>query len=197
MFIYGAGGHAKVILDILLSQNIAVNGIIDDNTAITEFCKFKVQHGIPENLHEELIIGIGDNASRKKIAEQIKAKFGMVAHNSAIISSSAHIEMGTVIFHGSVIQAYTKIAEHVILNTACAIDHDCILEKYVHIAPHVTVCGNITIGEGSLIGAGAVIIPHIRIGKWCVIGAGSVIINDIPDYAIVAGNPARIIKYST
>lgn len=195
MIIYGAGGHAKVILDILLSQNIAVNGIIDDNNAVTEFCKFKVHHIIPQNLHDELIIAIGDNYSRKKIAGKTQANFGIVIHSSAVISSTAHINKGTVIFHGSIIQAYTQIAEHVILNTSCTIDHDCILEKYVHVAPHATVCGNITIGEGTLIGAGAVIIPHIKIGKWCVIGAGSVIINDIPDYAVVAGNPARIIKY--
>jgi acetyltransferase-like isoleucine patch superfamily enzyme len=51
------------------------------------------------------------------------------------------------------------------------------------------------VGEGTHIGAGAVVIPSIRIGKWCTIGAGTVVIRDIPDYATAVGNPARIIKF--
>lgn len=50
----------------------------------------------------------------------------------------------------------------------------------------------VTIGEDSWIGNGALIMANI--GKKCIIGAGSVVIDDVPDYSIVAGNPAKIIK---
>lgn len=46
------------------------------------------------------------------------------------------------------------------------------------------------VGEGATIGAGAVIVCGIKIGKWAMIGAGSVVTKDVPDYALVYGNPA-------
>ena len=67
-------------------------------------------------------------------------------------------------------------------------------EDFVHIAPNSTLCGGIRVGEGTLIGSGATIIPNISIGKWAVVGAGSVVVSDIPDYAVVVGNPGKVIK---
>jgi acetyltransferase EpsM len=58
------------------------------------------------------------------------------------------------------------------------------------------LAGNVTIGEGSHVGIGATVIQGITIGKWVTIGAGTVIIKDIPDYAVVVGNPGKIIKYN-
>jgi acetyltransferase EpsM len=95
---------------------------------------------------------------------------------------------------GVTVNSSTTIGAHCILNTNSSIDHDCILDNYVHISPNATLCGGISIGEGTHIGAGAVVIPGIKIGKWCTIGAGSVIINNIPDYSTVVGNPGKIIK---
>ena len=67
---------------------------------------------------------------------------------------------------------------------------------FVHIAPKVALCGNVFVGEGTLVGVGAVVVPGIRIGKNCVIGAGAVVFRDVPDYGLVVGNPARLIKYT-
>jgi acetyltransferase EpsM len=88
------------------------------------------------------------------------------------------------------------ICKHVIINTAASVDHDCKIADLVHISPNSTLCGNVKVGFGSHIGAGSVINPNITIGKWCIIGSGAVIIRDIPDYAIVVGNPGKIIKYN-
>ena len=73
-------------------------------------------------------------------------------------------------------------------------DHDCSLEDFVHICPHATLCGNVSVGEGTQIGAGATVIQGIKIGKWCMIGAGAVIIEDVPDYSVVVGVPGKVIK---
>ena len=94
-----------------------------------------------------------------------------------------------------VIQPNTTIGKHVIVNTSASIDHDNYIADFVHVAPKVALTGHVEVGEGSFIGAGAVVIPKIKIGKWCTIGAGSVVIKDVPDNAVVVGNPAKIIRY--
>jgi acetyltransferase EpsM len=96
--------------------------------------------------------------------------------------------------HGAILQADVQIGVHCIINTGASVDHDCVIDDYVHISPHTTLCGNVTVGEGSHIGAGATIIQGIKIGRWVTVGAGTVIIRDVPDYAVIVGNPGRIIK---
>ena len=95
---------------------------------------------------------------------------------------------------GAIIQSYACIGKHCIINTGASVDHDCVIEDYVHVSPHCTLCGNVSIGEGTWIGAGSVIIPGVKVGKWSVIGAGSVVIKDIPDNVVAVGYRCRIIK---
>ena len=141
-----------------------------------------------------MIVAIGDNAIRKRVAEFTKHPFVNAIHSSAIISPRVKMGVGNMILHGVIIQAETEIGNHVIINTGAQVDHDCIVEDYVHIAPRVVLCGNVKVGSGTLIGAGATVIPGKTIGRWATIGAGSVVTKDIPDYAIAVGNPARVIK---
>ena len=197
MILYGASGHAKVIIDCMLSQNIPLSAIYDDNLEIKELLTNNVIGKYnPQTLKDKkLIISIGDNNIRKNIAKNIKHKFGTVSHRTAIISEYSNIGEGTVIFHNAVIQSGSVIGNHVIINTSASIDHDCIIEDYVHVSPNATLCGGVKIGEGTHFGAGAIAIPNIKIGKWCIIGAGAVIIKDVPDNAVVVGNPGCIIKY--
>ena len=193
VYLYGAGGHAKVIIDILQENGIIVVGIIDDNKGLTSLLEIPV---IPIfKTGNPLIISIGNNVSRKKIVE----KLGNVCYTQAIskksvISEKSTQKEGSVIMQGAIIQSSTKIEKHVIINTGATIDHDCIIEDYVHIAPGVHLCGNVQVGEGTLIGVGSVVTPGIKIGKWSVIGAGSVIVNDIPDGVLAMGNPCKVVK---
>jgi sugar O-acyltransferase (sialic acid O-acetyltransferase NeuD family) len=198
MLLYGASGHCKVIIDCLSSNNIHIDGIFDDNPALEELTGYKVLGSysfrvLPDS---EIILSIGVNKTRKIISQKIQHKFGSVIHPSAIVSKTASVNAGTVIFHASVIQPYAAIGKHAIINTAAAVDHDCLIEDYVHISPNAVLCGNVSVGEGTHVGAGSVVIQGIKIGKWATIGAGSVIIRDVPDYAVVVGNPGRIIKYN-
>jgi len=193
IYLYGAGGHAKVILDILKSNDIAVSEIFDDDPTIESFMGIPVSHG---NVYFPLIISIGNNHIRKVISEKInKDIFSPFLYDkTAIISDNASIEKGTVVMQGVIIQSSVKIGKHCIINTGVSIDHDCTIQDYVHIAPRCTLCGNVKIGEGSFIGAGTVVIPNIEIGKWVVIGAGSVVTHDIPDSVVAYGSPCKITK---
>ena len=193
MYLYGAGGHAKVILDILEAQGYEVTGVVDDNPALTEFMGKPVLHGVKEV--SPVIISIGINGTRRKVVEKLNPTtvYGTAIHPSAIVSPHATIEEGTVVMQGTIVQTGTQIGKHCIINTGASVDHDCMLENFVHISPHATLCGDVKVGEGTWIGTGAVVIQGIRIGKNCVIGAGSVVCKDVPDGVKAYGNPCRIV----
>jgi sugar O-acyltransferase (sialic acid O-acetyltransferase NeuD family) len=193
MYLYGASGHAKVIIDILKSQNIDIDGLIDDNGSINELLGYPVFHD--SDSRYPVIISIGDNKIRKKICDKLAdIPFETAIHTSAIISDNSRIDVGTVIMQGTIIQSDSTVGKHVIINTGASVDHDCVVENFVHISPHVTLCGNVSVGEGSWIGAGSTVLPGIKIGEWSVIGAGSVVTKDIPAYTLAVGNRCRIIK---
>lgn len=193
VYLYGAGGHAKVILDILKSNDIIVPEIFDDNPNIDIFMGIPVSN---TNIRFPLIISIGNNSIRKTIAERFNtdAYHLAIQAKQAIVSENTIIGEGTIIMQNTVIQSSVRIGKHCIINTKASIDHDCFIGDYVHIAPGSILCGNVEVGEGSLIGAGTVIIPEVKIGKWAVIGAGSVVVKDIPDGVIAFGSPCKIIK---
>jgi len=195
VWIYGASGHGKVILDILETRQIAVEGFLDDDDSLTEFEGYKViRPATVQGMRADLIIAVGKNATRKKIAGNGTFNYITVIHPSAIISSGASIGNGTVIMAGSVIQRGSKIGKHTIINTGALIDHDCILGDYTHISPGATLCGNVTVGGGTWVGAGSTIIQGITIGSNVIIGAGSLILKDVPDNVLIVGNPQRIVR---
>lgn len=201
MYLYGAGGHSKVITEILNSLGTTVIGMFDDRPPMAKFKIMEIRDGIRllgegfPTLDAPLIISVGNNARRAELVSLIDATYGTAIHRTAIVSEQVTIGLGTVVLHGSIIQAGTKIGAHVLINTAASIDHDNIIGDYAHISPHATLCGHVQVGEGTHIGAGAIVIPSVRIGRWCTIGAGAVVIKDIPDFATAVGNPARVIKF--
>jgi acetyltransferase EpsM len=194
--LYGGSGHAKVILDCIEARGGAVHGIFDDNPDLKELLGVPVL-GLyyPGTLPEEpLIVAIGNNRIRQRIAATVRHGFGTAIHPSARVSRYATVGEGSVVFHQTVVQAGAAVGKHCIVNTAATVDHDCRLGDFVHISPNVALSGNVEVGEGTHIGTGASVIPGIRIGKWCVIGAGAVVVRDIPDHAVAVGVPARVIK---
>ena len=193
MYLFGASGHGKVIADIAAANDIKIKAFIDQDVTKKECYGLPVLNNLPDD-KEKLIISIGNNLIRKKIAEQIKSEMGTLIHPKSIISGSVNIEEGTVVMGGVVINADTFIGKHCIINTNASVDHDCMVGDFVHISPNSALAGGVEVGEGSQIGIGASVIQGIKIGKWCVVGAGAVIITDIPDYSVVVGNPGRIIK---
>ncbi|MBW7848811.1 MAG: acetyltransferase [Bacteroidales bacterium] len=193
MYLYGASGHAKVIIDLLKSQGVETKGLIDDNKFVTELLGYPVQHDAAGL--NPVIISIGDNGIRKKVAEKLSDhQFGIASHSSSVISPNSTIDNGTVIMQGAIIQSDVRVGKHCIVNTGASVDHDCVVEDFVHLSPQSVLCGNVHIGEGSWIGAGSIVIPGVRIGKWCIIAAGSVVTKDIPDYSLAAGNRCKVIK---
>lgn len=195
MIVFGASGHAKVILDLLFQTKKKVEYIADDRPPVEELFGIPIRTTVENYSAEtEAIIAIGNNAARQRFAGRHALSYQNAVHPTAVVSVFSKIGNGTVVMAGTVINAGAIIGQHCILNTACVVEHDCILEDFVHISPNATLAGNVQVGKGAHIGLGASIIQGIRIGKWATIGAGAVIIRDVPDHATVVGNPGRIIK---
>lgn len=190
MYLYGASGHAKVIIDILNASGIKVDALFDDDPTIKELLSIPVRHQWKGE--SPVVVSVGNNLSRRQIAEKLDCEFGTVIHPTAVVSPNATVGEGTVVMQGAIIQSDVKMGKHCILNTGASIDHECVIGDYVHISPQATLCGNVQVGEGAWIGASAVVIPGVKIGKWCTIGAGSVVVSDVPDGVMAFGNPCRI-----
>lgn len=196
IYLIGAGGHARVIAEILELTGRPAGGAFDNDLSKTLWDYPVYLFPGPFNAaSDQLILAIGDNKIRQRLASLYAAlEFAIAIHPGSIISSRVSIGKGTVIMGAALINSGTSIGNHCIINSHASVDHDCKVGDYVHISPNVTLCGSIEIGSGTHIGAGAVIIPGKKIGANSVIGAGSVVITDIPDNCTAVGNPARIIK---
>lgn len=192
MYLYGASGHGRVIKEIIEASGGVVRAFIDDNMAVDRVADLEVLHSAT-GLHP-LIVSIGSNAARRRVAERTGGPFGMAVHPAAVVSPSARIGEGTVVMAGAVINAGAVVGRHCIVNTGASIDHDCVVADFCHIAPHAALCGGVHVGEETLIGVGASVIPCINIGRRCTVGAGATVINHIKDDMTVVGTPAKCLK---
>ena len=206
VIIIGAGGHSKVIADIIIKSQDNVLGFLDDNipidTVIIKEKNLKVLGKIEDsikikeqNSDIEFIIGIGNNKTRKAIAENYPdLNYYTAIHPSSQIALDVKIGDGTVIMANACINTSTTIGKHCIINTGAIIEHDNIIEDYVHISPNATLCGTVKIEELTHIGAGSTIKNNISISSNCIIGAGAVIVKDINEEGTYVGVPAKKIK---
>lgn len=197
MYLYGASGHGKVIAEILEDLQWPITAFVDDNCLLESLLDYTILPSSDLRLGADMVISIGNNEVRKRIVEKQSAfNFLTVISPKANISRRSSIGRGTVVMMGATVNSEVAIGEHCIINTNASIDHDCRIADYVHLSPNATLAGNVNVGEGTHIGIGAAVIQGVKIGQWCTIGAGAVVIKDVPDYAVVVGNPARIIKFN-
>jgi sugar O-acyltransferase (sialic acid O-acetyltransferase NeuD family) len=206
IIIVGAGGHGKVVLDILRAQGqVKPIGFLDADTSIAGTQVGGLPVLGPINLLPRLrqqkiagaIVAIGDNRTRLRYASILR-EHGLelinAIHPTACISPSATIGQNVAIAARAVICTDAKIEDSVIINTAAVVDHECIVEQGAHICPGVNLGGRVRIGAGAFVGLGANVIQCLTIGQQAVIGAGATVIRDIPDHATAVGVPARVIK---
>ncbi|MCX2473192.1 acetyltransferase [Pedobacter sp. MC2016-05] len=195
MYLFGASGHGQVVLEIAEDKGHLVEAFIDMDLNKKELLNIPVLHEIPKQMIN-VIIAIGNNTIRKRIVISNKTfRYPTLVHSRANISHRTELGSGTVVMAGATINSNVNIGEQCIINTNASVDHDCLLGDFVHISPQVGLAGNVSVGEGTHVGIGATVIQNIKIGKWVTIGAGAVIIHDVPDFAVVVGNPGKIIKY--
>lgn len=204
ILIFGASGHAKVVIDLIEKSGIfCVHALFDDNLALhgQKVYGYEVMGGkdmlAQTNLLQvrRAIVAIGSNNVRTRVADWLAANGGLLSealiHPSAQLARGVSVGVGSVVMAGAVVNSDSRIGRNVIINTGAIIDHDCAIGDAVHVAPGVTLCGGIEVGSNTLIGAGAVIHPNLRIGRDVIIGAGATVLNDVPDGITVVGTPAK------
>lgn len=202
--IIGAGGHAKVIADIIQKSHDNIIGFLDDKLEKGKkvISNYEVigTLGDIERIQKEdkdvtFIIAIGDNKTRKEIAEKYKNLSCYTAiHPSAQIGLDVVIEDGTVVMANTCINSSAKIGKHCIINTGAIIEHDNRIEDYVHISPNVALGGTVLIGKNTHIGIGATIKNNIIICPNCTVGAGAVVTKNISEEGTYVGVPVKRLK---
>lgn len=203
LILIGAGGHCKVIQDIVHEiQDLKLYAIIDDafgqveeNSGVIHANRTYLEKLIVDEF--KFCITVGDNIVRKNIFNKLNIpieRYTNLIHPRAVISRSARIGYGTVVMANTVVNADTVIGSHAIINTGAVVEHDNIITDYVHISPNVTLSGGVGVGEGSHLGSGATVIPGKNIGNWSVIGAGGVVVNDMASNVTAVGVPAQVVK---
>ena len=204
IIIIGAGGHAKVVAEIIRACNdYNIAGFLDSEKQgeiLPDISVIGDDAMLPELFERGIktaAVAVGDNKLREKIAEKIiKMGFELPAiiHPKAFISPTAKIGGGTVVMPGSIIETLAFIEEFAIINTGAIVEHDNIIGKYAHIAPGCSLAGSVKVGERTIVGAGSSVIPNIVIGRDVIVGAGSSVVKNVPDGAVIGGVPAKIIK---
>ena len=204
VFVFGASGHAKVVIDALERVAAAKVLFVCDDAAAKHgavLMGYQVVGGRAELLARRSetnvgIVTIGDNSIRERVADWLidnGCSLTSVVHPSATVAREVEIGNGTVVMAGCVINSGTRVGRNVIINTGATVDHDCELGDSVHVAPGSHLCGHVTVGAGTLIGAGTTIIPGVRVGKSAVVGAGSTVLANVPDGARAGGSPCRLL----
>lgn len=205
----GAGGHARVLIDVLRRAGFAPAAAVDLDVRLHG----SAVGGVPVIGGDEavyakapsslrLVSAVGNIPSGKASGLSVRRaayeRFSMrgyafmtVISRDAVVSAAAVLEDGAQVITGAIVHPGARIGADAIVNTGARVDHDCVIGAHSHVAPGAVLCGGVRVGSEAHIGAGAVVIPGIAIGDGAVIGAGAVVTTDVPRGAMVLGIPAR------
>ncbi|WP_299204839.1 acetyltransferase [uncultured Amphritea sp.] len=199
-FIYGAGGHSKVVYDaakksceeysiaFLDGDSERIGYSVIDGVAVVREEHYTYQSA---SFH----VAIGNNLARKEVSERLLSAGNQlitIIHPNSSVSSFAKIEEGCFIAAQTIIGPDVVLSSSVIVNHGAIVDHDCYIGAFSHIAPNVTLGGGVNVGQNCLVGAGAVVLPGVTVGNDVIIAAGAVVISDVADGLTIIGVPGKM-----
>ena len=197
VIIVGAGGHAKVVADIVRKSSDEVVGFLDDDATRIgmEFFGSKILGKCMDYRRYaddcSFILALGNNATRKRLSEEMQCRWYTAIHPSAVLGENSQIGEGCCIAAGAVINPNAKIGKHTIINSCAVAEHDVEIGDYTHLSPNSTVCGMTKIGALAWIGAGSTVIQGLSVCDGVTVGAGSVVIRSLEEAGTYVGAPAR------
>ena len=204
-----AGGHARVVIDILRRSGQVVAALVDDNAALhgTQLDGVPIAGADPVVFERDpksvvLVNALGnapktgDSALRPRrdlfeLFANKGYKFLQVFSLDTVISESAVLGEGCHVITGAIVNPGCTVGADTIINTGAQLDHDCRVGDHSHIAPGAVLGGTVKVGHECHVGAGAVVVQGVSIGDGAVVGTGAVAVKDVPPGATVFGNPAR------
>lgn len=194
--IIGCGGHATSVAETVISAGYDIDCFVDETRAGETHLGCLVKASLEAVTGDlNLVIGLGDNAMRERVASDLRerfpnAAFPAIIHESASVSSFATIGTGAVVMQNASVGSNAVVDEFCIINTNASIDHDSRIAKFASIAPGVVAGGNFELGQGAAVGIGAVVKHGIKIAENTLIGANSYVNRDIPANSVYFGTPA-------
>lgn len=196
LIIIGASGHGKVVADIAKLKGYKDIVFLDNDLSKRSCLSYPVlgPDQLADELDGEIFLAVGNAQIRQKLMNRnVNRIFPTLIHPNAVIADDVIIEEGSVVMAGAVINSGTVIGRGCIINTCSSVDHDCIIKDYVHVSVAAHLCGTVSIGENTWIGAGAIVSNNISICGNCMIGAGTVVVKDITDSGTYIGVPAALL----
>ncbi len=210
LIIFPFGGNAREALMAINATNKIIKkwniiGFIDDDSSTwgRQCCGVKVIGG-KDVLNKQInsyvlaVPGNSDNyLKRKEIIESLglkRERFPTIIDPSAVISDDSTIGYNTIIMPNSVVSCGVEIGNHCVVLPNSVISHDCKIGDYCCIGSNVSISGNVIIGSNCYIGSGVNIREKLIINTRTLVGLGSNVVCDIEEGAVVAGNPARLIR---
>lgn len=209
LIIFGAGGHAREVVQIIGDINKMQPGTWELLGFMTDPHATPIR---PQPLPAPLLghthqvfeqhpnahyfIAVGNSQARRRIATQLLSQypglqFATLVHPLAWLASEVRLGQGSVVFAGSHINVDVCIGSHASINLACSISHDCVLGDFVSLSPGVHLPGGVILGEAVDVGTGACFRPRVSVANDAVVGAGAVVVEDLPAGCTAVGIPAR------
>lgn len=207
IILVGGGGHCKACIDVIEEEGrYAIKGIIDlpekVGQSILGYPIIDSDENIDKviSLYNNFLITVGFIKSpvlRVSLFNKIKelgGKFPVIISPKAHVSRYAQIREGTIVMHGSIINADAHIGQNCIINSLALVEHDTKISNHSHISTGARINGNCTVGKNCFIGSGTIINQGVSIKSDIIIGSGSMVRKNIIEPGIYVGNPLRKIK---
>ncbi len=206
IILIGGGGHCKACIDVIEESGFYdIKGIVDVRDKIGHtILGYKIideDKNIGKYLNNNsFLITVGFIKSpdlRVKLFNEIKNKggvFPVIISPKAQVSKHATIQQGTIIMHGTVVNADVFIGENVIVNNLALIEHDVTIGNHTHVSTGSRINGGCKIGEKCFIGSGTIINQGISVCSDVIIGSGSLVRKDIDKPGVYTGNPLKKYK---
>ncbi|NBL64822.1 sialic acid O-acetyltransferase [Flavobacterium sp. NST-5] len=205
--IVGAGTYGQVYAEYL-KDFYDIIGYIDDNETLLnssiknikvignrDFLLNKVDKAV------SVFVPIGNNVLRVEILKELKQagfKTPSFIHPQTVIHKSVKIGDAVYILPGTYIMPDTVIENSVMISMGVNIAHHTNIATGCFFSQGTNIGASIEIKEYAYHGIASTVMTGVKtIGKNALIGAGTVIIRDVPDFAVVVGNPGKIIKYNS
>lgn len=203
LFLLGAGGHASVVLDMLLTLGLEVEGVVDRDLNAGDMWEGIPVLGGDESLMAippdgcRLVNGLGANPdvrARNSLFARFHGEgfaFESLVHPAAVVGRNVRMGEGCQVMAGAVLQGGVSLGANTVVNTRASVDHHSEVGEGAFLSPGAVLCGGVRVRDGAFIGAGAVLLPGVHVGEMAVVGAGAVVVSPVPDRTTVVGNPAR------
>jgi sugar O-acyltransferase (sialic acid O-acetyltransferase NeuD family) len=208
--IWGSGGTAKKLFDIITLNGDRVVALFDRNPEVESVLEgvpiFYCEDGLKQwcasgacEMPCNALVGAGsahgsDRIELLNLFSKYQFLTPSVFHPMAFVSPTAKVSRGCEVFAQAIVDAHATVREACIINDAARVGHDCIVGNAVHVAPGAMLLGGARIGDNVLIGANAVVMPGVEVGANATVGAGAVVLSNLAANVVAVGNPARVVR---